>query len=452
MSSAPPVQPVLVSAYEQFRASKARGTDPSAGMHFDPAGSPLHGQAVFVVGAPRSGTTWLQQLLALHPDVATAGEMHVICEGVATLFANHEGNDPYSGLSGWVTRPELATLARALIDGIMVRLRDTSRPTATRVLDKTPDHVPYAALLAELYPDASFVHIIRDGRAAAASAQRLWSWNEGYREHGRTAARWRDAVLDCRRHLSGLRYVEVRYEDLVRDTAGQLRRVLAAVGLPFDEDFLGEVVRFGSIPVNVSPSARPPSAEPPELPATVEREMLRAAGDLLVELGYVDEQRSARLLAERSWRDAAAGTGAVARRGVQGLRRRLAGRIDATERQRRRRWQVRSVARRCADGLAAGVPEQVVATLAPDAQVTDGQVDLRGAAEVARYLLERTAGTREVSLDADEQAALVRWAGDDGQQLHRLHLSSDGRIARVSIEAPSQGRAQPAADPPSPAP
>ena len=46
---------------------------------FDPSASPLYGRVAFVVGAPRSGTTWLQQLLYVHPDVATGGESHLFC-------------------------------------------------------------------------------------------------------------------------------------------------------------------------------------------------------------------------------------------------------------------------------------------------------------------------------------------------------------------------------------
>src|SRR3954468_24306620 len=90
---------------------------------FDPSTSPWFGKAIFIVGVPRSGTTWLHQMLSVHPDVVTAGEAHVFCEGISTLLRNHDDPDPNMKLSTWVSRPELDTLVRQLIDGIFTTMR-----------------------------------------------------------------------------------------------------------------------------------------------------------------------------------------------------------------------------------------------------------------------------------------------------------------------------------------
>jgi hypothetical protein len=244
------LEPVRTSLPELFDAARER-PDPG----FDPARSPWHGRAVFVVGAPRSGTTWLHQLLAVHPDIATGGEAHVVCEGVATLFRNHEDPDPYMYLSTWVRRGELLQLARQLIDGIFTTARDAQRPGATHVLDKTPDHEPHAALLAELFPDATFVHIIRDGRDVAASAHDLWAgFGSAYASVEAAAGVWRDAVTDVRAHLSGLRYHEVRYEDLLARPEEGLTAILEVAGLRHDPAFVAAAVEFGRPPINVRPS------------------------------------------------------------------------------------------------------------------------------------------------------------------------------------------------------
>lgn len=433
VGDAEPLEPILVSAYEQFTASKARGNDPSAGSPFDPTSSPLYERAIFLIGAPRSGTTWLQQLLALHPSIATAGEMHVFCEGVGTLFDNHEGTDRYSGLSGWVTRPELVTLVRALVDGLMLRLRDTSRPAATHVLDKTPNHVPYAARLAETYPDAAYVHIIRDGRAAAASAQRLWSHSADYRTAARNVSRWHDAVLDCRRHLAAGRYVEVRYEDLLADTVGGLGRIYDVIGLPYDERFLARCAEFASLPINVSPSGTAPTTVGPELPADAEREMLLAAGDLLVELGYVQAAHRDRVLRHRSLRRTAR-EGAQLGRAAAARLRSVASRWSSEERAQRQRMQVRRQARLLADALAAGHATQAAAALSSDATLEDAAVRVAGGAAVAAYLQQRVEGLRETSLDVDRSTAVLRWAGGGVQQLHRLSFDAHSRIVNVRVE------------------
>ncbi len=429
-------EPVLESAYEVYTRTKARGADPAAGLPFEPATSPLHGRAVFLLGAPRSGTTWLQQLLVLHPQIATAGESHVFCEGVGALLNNHDDVDRYSGLSGWVTRPELLGLIRALVDGVLLRLRDTSRPDATHVLDKTPNHVPYAAQVAEVYPDAAFVQIIRDGRDSAASAHDLWSWSSTYSSHTTNAARWRDAVLDCREHLSGLRYCEVRYEELLAAPEAQLARVYDTIGLPHDEQFLSRSAAFGRTPVNVRPSRTELSSRKWERMAKdVERQMMLTAGELLVELGYVTEAHRQQVLSHRSVQrtveEARVLGGKVQRRSAAMSRGLRSARPD-------RRTMGKQGGQALADAVLAGDRDAVVTALAVTARLVDGAAVVTGREPVADRLLARLAGHRMLALDADLLAATLRWSNSSGDhQLHRLAVGADGLVTSVTIHGGS---------------
>ena len=61
------------------------------------AGSPLRDHVIFIEGAPRSGTTWLQMLLATHPDIAgLEAESHLFNYGLDHLFDNFDGRRPRS--------------------------------------------------------------------------------------------------------------------------------------------------------------------------------------------------------------------------------------------------------------------------------------------------------------------------------------------------------------------
>ena len=428
------VQPVLTSSYEQFAAAKARGTDAAAGRVFDPSASPLRERAIFVLGAPRSGTTWLQQLLLVHPAIAGAGELHIFCEGLGAIFDNHEGEDPFSGLSAWVTRPELLSLLRAFVDGVMTTLRDATRPDATHVLDKTPNHVPYAARLAEVYPDAAFVQIIRDGRDSAASALDLWSFSSDYSEPRRVAERWRTAVLDCRRHLSGLRYVEVRYEDLLADTTGELARIYDVIGLPYDDEFLAASAGFGATPLNLRPSRSDVGARKwSDMPPDMEREIMLAAGDLLVELGYTDAQHLRDVVSHRSVKrrmlDVRASGLDVARRGAHAVAERRAQRDP----RRRRRAAVRAAAQAVIDAVPKGAA--AVARLLPaDVVLDDGGVSLRGASDVAAAFVAGLDSAKLLRVDADESAAAVRWTGSSaGVEMVRFDVDAKGQVERLKV-------------------
>jgi hypothetical protein len=97
--------------------------------------------------------------------------------------------------------------------------------------EKTPMYVHHLTLLGQAFPGARFIHVIRDGRACAASFHRRWKFNPV-----RTMVRWKQAVREGMRQGASLgsRYVEVRYEDLTNNPESTLRRLLAFLDLPFE--------------------------------------------------------------------------------------------------------------------------------------------------------------------------------------------------------------------------
>lgn len=405
---------------------------------YDPSGSPLHGRAIFLVGAPRSGTTWLHQLLAVHPDVATSGESHVFCEGFATLFANHDDVDAHMNLSTWVSRAELLQLTRSFVDGLFTTVRDRSRPGATHVLDKTPNHRPHAALLGEVYPDATFVHIVRDGRDMASSAHSLWSsWGSDYRGIGDAAGIWAGAITDIREHLGGLGYHEVRYEDLVAAPIEHLTGVLDAIGLPHDEELVRAAVEFGKAPINVAPSdARTGARKWGDLEPDAARAVALTAGDLLVELGYVTPAERDAALAHRSLATVRSDVTAKARAASARLVDR-AGRLRSERKVTRLRQDVEAVrgpGRRVAEGALSG-HRGLADDLHPDVtlELADSEV-VRGALAVADRLVQLGKGARISHVDADQRACAVQLVDADGvRQLQRLYVV-DGRVERIVVQ------------------
>jgi hypothetical protein len=102
--------------------------------------------------------------------------------------------------------------------------------------DKTPQYVLHMELIHQLLPEASFVHIIRDGRDVALSLKRVWF---GPKTVGDAAVWWADAVRAGRDQGSRLpRYLEIRFEDLVRDTETALRGVCQFLRLSWDSAML----------------------------------------------------------------------------------------------------------------------------------------------------------------------------------------------------------------------
>lgn len=176
---------------------------------------------LFIVGCPRSGTTWLQMLLSQHPAVATAQETHLFDGCVAGLQAawDRDRTDTRGvGLQAVITEQEFndlcANFARQVIDKIA-----KANPDTKVILEKTPAHVRQVSLILKLFPDAYFIHLIRDPRAAVASlgaAARSWGGSWASTDPIENARLWvRDVSAGRKIPLQTDHQVTVKYESLL---------------------------------------------------------------------------------------------------------------------------------------------------------------------------------------------------------------------------------------------
>jgi hypothetical protein len=103
--------------------------------------------------------------------------------------------------------------------------------------NKTPKALLHLGELAIVYPDAQFIHMIRDGRHSTSSNTRGW----GDRNLVQNALLWRAGVRAGRRagsHLRPARYLEVRLEELLSSPEEQIRKMCAFLGEDFDQSLL----------------------------------------------------------------------------------------------------------------------------------------------------------------------------------------------------------------------
>jgi hypothetical protein len=212
------------------------------------ADSPLRDRVIFVEGAPRSGTTWLVTLLATHPEIAgVQAECHLFDYGVDQLFDNFEGRHPdLRGLVRYVDRKELVDLARDFCDGTLMAMRARVSPGASPpfVVEKTPISPKKGnfdlARKRECYPDAWYVHIVRDREAVIRSLMRApWMPDRSYQA---CAALWDETVGRAREVSSELaRYREVSYEDLRADPVRGCRELFEWFGIDAGDGVLETV-------------------------------------------------------------------------------------------------------------------------------------------------------------------------------------------------------------------
>lgn len=198
-------------------------------------------QPVFVCGFPRSGTTLLEQILASHPEVRAGGELPFAADWrrlVNRLFPD-DGAFPENLSRTWTADGHyVATLLR---DHYLARAAQAQLlgPGRRVFIDKMPFNELYLPLIKMAFPRAPIIRAVRhplDVCVSMLSNHFTHGFNCGYRLPDIAAhlAAMFDLMEHYGRELQPQELI-VRYEELVDDQEGVIRRLLAYMGLPFDE-------------------------------------------------------------------------------------------------------------------------------------------------------------------------------------------------------------------------
>lgn len=219
----------------------------------------------FIAGTEKSGTTWLQLMLDAHPEAACRGEGQFLSQLVPNLeealrkYAQYVGNlnsTVFKETSGFplLGREHVLFIERTAIGLLLAEYGPLDGIKA--IGEKTPATVRSLDALKELFPDARLVFMLRDGRDVAVSGwlhlrrqygpERAWETIGQYTQ--RVAKVWRRDHERMRAFTE--KYpdagIEVRYERLSQDAAGELSRVLRFLGLASDPATVAACVRLAA--------------------------------------------------------------------------------------------------------------------------------------------------------------------------------------------------------------
>lgn len=202
------------------------------------------------MAVPRSGTSWLQGMLANLPEIATVRETHLVDDYLRHLVNSWqaEQQQPHpDGLKAILSEAEFYDCIKSFSDRILQKILEFN-PDAEIILEKTPGNLKFFSLLERLYPDAYFIHVLRDPRAVIAShlalKQEHWGWVKAERNHVDLARQWVEK-MDLRDRAAirlGDRFLEVRYEDLKQDRDAILLRVMKLLGLDYTREQLSQLI------------------------------------------------------------------------------------------------------------------------------------------------------------------------------------------------------------------
>lgn len=238
---------------------------------------------LFVVGCPRSGTTWVTQMLGAHPNSIFTRESQAYglaqrvlepihwSDAVETRVAFTEAYERQKkqrvGLHNYVTSREFAACLSRSLDWALSRPQCSNLEFGMRVvqevydlyfwkrggtaddlfIEKSPSHSLYAEDILRYYPSCRVLHVVRDGRDVCVSMQMrslATNWSPAERENQINT--WLTHVQAARRAVElpefSDRVSTVRYEDLHANPEHELRRIMDFAQLEASPQLLASIL------------------------------------------------------------------------------------------------------------------------------------------------------------------------------------------------------------------
>lgn len=243
----------------------------------------MHKIRIFVVGAPRSGTTLVQAMLASHPEVTSFPESHFyprLFGGGDDVIYGPKIRDSYlgklyaiagaqkpnirlwtnkapAGIRSWLTvflKATNNTHFQADIDALpnevralsskFINILDLTTPKSAWV-EKTPGNLFYIDQISKLVDGAKFIHIIRDGESVVASirdaSKKYSEWSRHSTENqpiNHITYLWNRSIDKSIKYTSRVNHFIFLYDDLICDPELVMRNVSRFVGIDFDRSML----------------------------------------------------------------------------------------------------------------------------------------------------------------------------------------------------------------------
>lgn len=246
------------SHFDAFRAIFVRVAQVRRGRMGGPIQSPLRSDRYlippfFIIGSGRSGNTLLRAMLDVHPTLGIPPESYVLgrvswigqvyrhdpwprqVERILQLFESSEFRNTWSldlgaVYSRMIDVEDAQRGIDALVDAVFRAHLEAVGAEFVRWGDKTPLNALYLPWINDLFPDAQYIHMLRDGRDVAVSYVRAGL----YDSLEESTDRWIESVRHARRlsrRVPRNRFLEVRYENLVSSPWEEVARVAQFLGI-----------------------------------------------------------------------------------------------------------------------------------------------------------------------------------------------------------------------------
>lgn len=197
---------------------------------------------VYVLGMPRSGTSLAERIIGAHPEACACGEQQIFRRVAALLDPGAGAQRPLPMNPGAMTPEFLGTQAGGALAVMRATQQRLGNAEATVLTDKQPYNFFYIPIIAAMFPGSRIVHTVREPADACLSSyfqffgghhphtHDLYSLGRFYRDYERLMAHWHRIAGEL-----GVEILDVGYAEIVGDLEASARKIIAHVGLEWDE-------------------------------------------------------------------------------------------------------------------------------------------------------------------------------------------------------------------------
>jgi len=208
---------------------------------------------IFIFGAPRSGTTLLASMLASRDDVIALPEMHYIHNLLRDqfLFGNLDKKYIFDAIKKHFMFLDLDIAKND--EEIMGLVGKTFKETVLNIIKRynqkyypknyifwvehSPHNHKFFSILGYYFPNATFIHIVRDGRAVYSSTiEQIW----GYKDIITGANTWKQNVEECLllSKINAKKVFTIKYEELTSEPEKSIKKLCAFLNMEFKKSML----------------------------------------------------------------------------------------------------------------------------------------------------------------------------------------------------------------------
>jgi len=227
----------------------------------------------FIIGSGRSGNTLLRRILYAHPNIHIPPETYALGQCIRAfrryrmmpwqdltyLILSKLEYYPEFGAFQISLRPLAEQLLKApksnrslayILNSFYLYVAKSQGKEGARWGDKTPLNTFYLDRILDVFPDAQFIHIIRDGCDVAVSYRQAGIYKDIFSAADRWVASVKAAKLFTKRHPQSV--LEIRYENLVSQAGLTAKKVCDFLEIEFYENMLEShsfVSEMGDVPL-----------------------------------------------------------------------------------------------------------------------------------------------------------------------------------------------------------